>query len=73
MEHLNKGDYANGDPVEAVYYMISKTFVYSARSKLVDEDAGEICMSHVDLALNGQRHLLIIRSGGSKDHSYSNV
>ena len=48
MEHLNKGDYANGDPVEAVYYMISKTFVYQARSKLVDEDAGEVCMSHVD-------------------------
>jgi len=42
MEHLNKGDYANGDPVEAVYYLRSKTFVYRARSKLVDEDAGEI-------------------------------
>jgi hypothetical protein len=53
MEHLNKGDYANGDPVEAVYYLRSKTFVYRARSKLVDEDAGEICMSlsqfHLDI------------------------
>ena len=55
MEHLNKGDYANGDPVEAVYYMISKTFVYRARSKLVDEDAGEICMSHVDFSLECQK------------------
>lgn len=44
MEHLNKGDYANGDPVEAIYYVKSKTFVYQARSKLVDEDASQICM-----------------------------
>lgn len=53
MEYLNKGDYANGDPVEAVYYVRSKTFIYKARSKLVDEDAGEICTS---LSLN---HLVI--------------
>jgi len=49
MEHLTKGDYANGDPVEAVYYTISKTFVYRTRSKLVDEDVGHIRTSHVYL------------------------
>jgi hypothetical protein len=51
MEHLNKGDYANGDPVEAVYFLISKTFVYRARSKLVDADAGEVCTSHIEFSL----------------------
>lgn len=53
MEHLDKGDYANGDPVEAVYYTGSKTFVYRTRSKLVDEDAGSICTSRVHLLLIG--------------------
>lgn len=55
MEHLNKGDYANGDPIEAVYFMISKTFLFRARTLLVDEDAGEICTLQTDIYPNMYR------------------
>jgi hypothetical protein len=54
MEHLNKGDYANGDPIEVVYFVKSKTFNYRARSKLVNEDEGKICMLHVNISLKSE-------------------